>query len=64
LTDQTKGEDTNLFPPSDANLTQWFDTATMHRAKSYLQAGKVLKLEYNDDLSEIWEVQFTQPVEW
>ncbi|WP_445425980.1 DEAD/DEAH box helicase [Alishewanella sp. HL-SH06] len=53
MTDHTKGEDTNFFPLSDANLTQWFDTATMHRAKAYLQAGKVLKLEYNDDLSEI-----------
>ena len=44
--------DTN-FPLSDAKLLQWFDPATVHRARAYLQAGKVLKLEYNDDLSQI-----------
>ena len=53
MTEQTEVESSALFPLSEANLLQWFDTATVHRARAYLQAGKVLKLEYNDDLSEI-----------
>ena len=53
MTEQTDVESSALFPLSEANLLQWFDIATVHRARAYLQAGKVLKLEYNDDLSQI-----------
>ncbi len=53
MTEHTDVERSTLFPLSEANLLQWFDTATVHRARAYLQAGKVLKLEYNDDLSQI-----------
>lgn len=54
MTEQTEVESSALlFPLSEANLLQWFDSATVHRARAYLQAGKVLKLEYNEDLSQI-----------
>ncbi|WP_235357324.1 DEAD/DEAH box helicase [Arsukibacterium sp. MJ3] len=43
----------HAFPLDDDHLLQWFDNATMHRARAYLQAGKVVKLEYSDDLSQI-----------
>jgi superfamily II DNA or RNA helicase len=45
--------DISASPFSQQQLQQWFDTATFHRAQAYLQAGKVLKLEYNNDLSDI-----------
>lgn len=38
---------------SNAQLQQWFDTTTFHRGRAYLQAGRIAKLEYNQDLSEI-----------
>lgn len=53
MTELSGSENSNSFPLSEANLLQWFDPATVHRARAYLQAGKVLKLEYNDDLSQI-----------
>jgi superfamily II DNA or RNA helicase len=43
----------HAFPLDDDHLLQWFDNTTMHRARAYLQAGKVVKLEYSDDLSQI-----------
>ncbi|MBM32960.1 MAG: DNA helicase [Rheinheimera sp.] len=43
----------HAFPLDEDRLLQWFDSATLHRARAYLQAGKVLKLEYSDDLSQI-----------
>ena len=51
------------FPLRQQQLEQWFDAVTFHRAQAYLQAGKVVKLEYNSDLSEIsaqvWGAAFT-----
>lgn len=51
------------FVLSQSQLERWFDTVTFHRAQAYLQAGKVVKLEYNSDLSEIsaqvWGAAFT-----
>ncbi|MDR6982212.1 hypothetical protein J2X32_000820 [Rheinheimera pacifica] len=51
------------FPLSEQQLEHWFDAVTFHRAQAYLQAGKVVKLEYNSDLSEIsaqvWGAAFT-----
>ncbi|MDP5189300.1 DEAD/DEAH box helicase [Rheinheimera baltica] len=51
------------FPLSQQQLEQWFDAVTFHRAQAYLQAGKVVKLEYNSDLSDIsaqvWGAAFT-----
>ena len=51
------------FPLSQQQLEHWFDAVTFHRAQAYLQAGKVVKLEYNSDLSEIsaqvWGAAFT-----
>lgn len=51
------------FPLSQQQLERWFDSITFHRAQAYLQAGKVVKLEYNSDLSEIsaqvWGAAFT-----
>ena len=50
-------------PLSQQQLQQWFDPVTFHRAQAYLQAGKVVKLEYNSDLSDIsaqvWGAAFT-----
>jgi len=43
----------HAFPLDEDRLLQWFDSTTLHRARAYLQAGKVVKLEYNDDLSQI-----------
>ena len=43
----------SVFPISAATLQLWFDPATFQRARAYWQAGKVIKLEYNDDLSQI-----------
>ncbi len=43
----------HAFPLDEDRLLQWFDSATMHRARAYLQAGKVVKLEYSDDLSQV-----------
>lgn len=53
MTEHTDVAQSALFPLSETNLLQWFDHATVHRARAYLQAGKVLKLEYSDDLSQI-----------
>ena len=51
------------FPLSQQQLEQWFDAVTFHRAQAYLQAGKVVKLEYKSDLSDIsaqvWGAAFT-----
>ena len=51
------------FPLSQQQLEHWFDAVTFHRAQAYLQAGKVVKLEYSSDLSEIsaqvWGAAFT-----
>ena len=51
------------FPFTQQQLEQWFDAVTFHRAQAYLQAGKVVKLEYNSDLSDIsaqvWGAAFT-----
>lgn len=51
------------FPLSQQQLELWFDAVTFHRAQAYLQAGKVVKLEYNSDLSEVsaqvWGAAFT-----
>jgi superfamily II DNA or RNA helicase len=51
------------FPLSQQQLEHWFDAVTFHRAQAYLQAGKVVKLEYNSDLSDIsaqvWGAAFT-----
>ncbi|MBU2113833.1 MAG: DEAD/DEAH box helicase [Gammaproteobacteria bacterium] len=52
-----------VFPLSQQQLELWFDSVTFHRAQAYLQAGKVVKLEYNSDLSDIsaqvWGAAFT-----
>jgi hypothetical protein len=52
-----------VFPLSQQQLELWFDAVTFHRAQAYLQAGKVVKLEYNGDLSDIsaqvWGAAFT-----
>lgn len=42
-----------MFPISPVQLQLWFDPATFQRARAYWQAGKVIKLEYNEDLSSI-----------
>jgi superfamily II DNA or RNA helicase len=51
------------FPLNQQQLEHWFDAVTFHRAQAYLQAGKVVKLEYNSDLSDIsaqvWGAAFT-----
>lgn len=51
------------FPFNQHQLESWFDAVTFHRAQAYLQAGKVVKLEYNSDLSDIsaqvWGAAFT-----
>ena len=51
------------FPLNQQQLENWFDAVTFHRAQAYLQAGKVVKLEYNSDLSDIsaqvWGAAFT-----
>ncbi|GAB2917028.1 DEAD/DEAH box helicase [Rheinheimera gaetbuli] len=52
-----------VFPLTQHQLEFWFDSATFHRAQAYMQAGKVVKLEYNSDLSDIsaqvWGAAFT-----
>lgn len=62
MTEQTDVDSAALFPLTEANLLQWFEAATVHRARAYLQAGKVVKLEYNDDLSlitaQVWGAGF------
>lgn len=42
-----------VFPVSAATLQLWFDPGTFQRARAYWQAGKVIKLEYSEDLSQI-----------
>jgi len=42
-----------VFPISPVQLQLWFDPATFQRARAYWQAGKVIKLEYNEDLSSV-----------
>ena len=42
-----------MFPISPVQLQLWFDPATFQRARAYWQAGKVIKLEYNEDLSSV-----------
>ena len=44
---------TSVFPVSAAQLQQWFDPATFQRARAYWQAGKVIKLEYSEDLAQV-----------
>ncbi len=51
------------FPLSIATLQHWFDPATFQRARAYWQAGKVVKLEFSDDLqqvsAQVWGEAFT-----
>lgn len=42
-----------VFPISAATLQLWFDPGTFQRARAYWQAGKVIKLEYSEDLAQI-----------
>lgn len=41
------------FPISATQLSLWFDPATYQRARAYWQSGKVIKLEYADDLGSV-----------
>ncbi len=42
-----------VFPISATTLQLWFDPGTFQRARAYWQAGKVIKLEYNEELTQI-----------
>ena len=42
-----------VFPISAATLQLWFDPGTFQRARAYWQAGKVIKLEYSENLYQI-----------
>lgn len=43
----------STFPISSIQLSLWFDPATYQRARAYWQAGKVIKLEYSEDLASV-----------
>lgn len=43
----------STFPISSIQLSLWFDPATYQRARAYWQSGKVIKLEYSDDLTSV-----------
>lgn len=45
--------DAQGFPVSAIQLQLWFDPATFQRARAYWQAGKVIKLEYSEDLASV-----------
>ncbi|MDX3774157.1 DEAD/DEAH box helicase [Chromatiaceae bacterium AAb-1] len=41
------------FALSNTQLQRWFDTSTFHRGRAYLQAGRIARLDYNHDLTEV-----------